>query len=101
LNPRLITRVVDVLVELARHGVQVVLATHDYLLTRQLSILAEYGRVAPGSVRFFGLARDEPEGPVRVTSGELLADLTENPIADEFARQYDFERQLFDSSQGG
>lgn len=101
LNPRLITRVVDVLVELARHGVQLVIATHDYLLTRQLSILAEYRRVPPGTVRFFGLARDEADGPVRVAAGDVLADLDENPIADEFARQYDFERQLFDSSQGG
>lgn len=101
LNPRLITQVVGVLVELARHGVQVVLATHDYLLTRQLSILAEYRRVPAGSVRFFGLARDEPDGPVHVASGEILADLAENPIAEEFARQYDFERELFDNSQGG
>lgn len=101
LNPRLITQVVDVLVELAKHGVQVVLATHDYLLSHRLSLLAEYGQVAPDSVRFFGLARSEPDGPVSVARGDTLADLPDNPIVDEFARHYDFERELFDRSQGG
>lgn len=101
LNPRLITQVVDVLIELARHGVQIVLATHDYLLTHRLSLLAEYDRLPRDAVRFFGLARSEADGPVTVTRGETLADLPNNPIVDEFARHYDFERELFDRSQGG
>lgn len=101
LNPRLITKVVDVLVELARHGVQVVLATHDYLLSHRLSLLAEYAQVPPELVRFFGLGRAEPEGPVQVTRGDTLADLPDNPIVDEFARHYDFERELFARSHGG
>lgn len=101
LNPRLITQVVDVLIELARHGVQIVLATHDYLLTHRLSLLAEYDRLPRDAVRFFGLARSEADGPVTVTRGDTLADLPNNPIVDEFARHYDFERELFDRSQGG
>ncbi|WAS92892.1 AAA family ATPase [Nannocystis punicea] len=101
LNPRLITQVVDVLIELARHGVQIVLATHDYLLSHRLSLLAEYDKVPPGTVRFFGLARSEPDGPVTVSRGDTLADLPSNPIVEEFARHYDFERELFDHSQGG
>lgn len=101
LNPRLIVQVADVLVAMARHGVQVVLATHDYLLTHRLSLLAEYGRVPAETIRFFGLARRAPDGPVEVSMGEVLAELAENPIVDEFARHYDFERELFDRRQGG
>lgn len=102
LNPRLITQLVDVLVEFARNGVQVVLATHDYLLSHRLSLLSEYRKNTDAPpIRFFGLARSEPEGPVTVTAGDTLADLPDNPIVDEFARHYDFERSLFDRSHGG
>lgn len=101
LSPRLTIKIVEVLVELARHGVQVVLATHDYLLSHRLSLLAEYGQVEPETIRFFGLARSEPEGPVGVVRGDTLADLPDNPVVDEFARHYDFERELFDRSHGG
>lgn len=101
LNPRLITRLADVLVELAKLGVQLVLATHDYLLSSRLSLLAEYEQVPPGTIRFFSLTRERPDGPVRVNAGDTLADLPENLMADEFARQYDFRRELFDRSHGG
>lgn len=100
LNPRLITRIVDFLAALARHGVQVILATHDYLLSQRLSVISEYAQVeAP--IRFFGLACEAAGSPVVVTHGDTLADLAENPILEEFARHYDFERQLFDGGQGG
>lgn len=100
LNPRLITQLVDFLVALAGHGVQVVLTTHDYLLSHRLSLVAEYGQ-AQASIRFFGLACDKPGAPVQVTHGDTLADLPGNPIVEEFARHYDFERELFDRGQGG
>jgi hypothetical protein len=100
LNPRLITQLVDFLLKLASHGVQVILSTHDYLLSHRLSLVAEYRQATPG-VRFFGLSSEGTDGPVRVTRGDTLADLPENPIVEEFARHYDFERALFDRSQGG
>jgi len=36
--------------------------------------------------------------PVRVDWGDILAELPENPIVDEFLRHYDFERDLFDAA---
>lgn len=101
LNPKLIVQLADVLVDMAKLGVQIVLATHDYLLSSRLSLLAEYEQVPPNTIRFFSLAREVPDGPVQVTAGDTLADLPENLIADEFARQYDFRRELFDRSHGG
>ncbi len=100
LNPRLITQLVDFLVALARHGVQVILTTHDYLLAHRLSLISEYSEVEP-KIRFFGLACEVAAGPVQVTQGDTLAGLPNNPIVEEFARHYDFERELFDRGHGG
>ena len=100
LNPRLITQLVDFLVALARHGVQVILTTHDYLLAHRLSLISEYSEAEP-RIRFFGLACEEAGSPVQVMKGDTLAGLPNNPIVEEFARHYDFERELFDRGQGG
>jgi len=74
LNPRLIELIVELLIALVAHGVQVILASHDYLLTHQLSIRAEHGRLPPGvGLRFFGLSRgDAPLAPVTVQASDTL-----------------------------
>jgi len=101
LNPGLIIQLTDILIALSQEGVQVVLATHDYLLSHRLSLLAEYNQVPPDTLRFFNLARANPDSPVTISSGSSLAELPQNPILEEFARHYDFERAMFDKSHGG
>lgn len=92
LNPALSKVVVRFLVELAKRGVQIILATHDYAVTTRLSILAENGRVSPEMVRFFSLTRsDGKAGPVSVAHADTLAGLPANPILDEQEALYDFE----------
>lgn len=95
LNPRLTTLIADLLVKLAEHGVQVFIATHDYLLSSRLSLLSEYNLVPRAPIRFFAFYRKPASASVTVESGRTLADLPEDPIVDEFAKHYDFERQLF------
>jgi hypothetical protein len=93
LNPRLTRVVADILRELAATGIQIFLSTHDFLLARRLSVSTELPR-SP-STRFFAFYR--PAGkraPVEVRFGDTLADLPENPIEEEFARQYDFENEV-------
>lgn len=94
INPVLLRKVTDVLVALARAGVQIVLATHDYLLSQTLSLLAEHPREGAPSMRFFGLARG-PEGAVRVTAADTLVGIEDNPILREHANQYDLEVEAF------
>jgi energy-coupling factor transporter ATP-binding protein EcfA2 len=97
LNPRLITVVARILLTLAGAGVQVFLATHDYLLTNELSVVAEYG-TSEGTAakpRFFCLSRPRPRQPVQVQWGDTIADLSTNPILEEFAAHYDREQKLF------
>jgi energy-coupling factor transporter ATP-binding protein EcfA2 len=98
LNPRLITRAADLLLDLASLGVQVFVTTHDYLLSHRLSLVAEYKKRPDVPIRFFAFHREGGGGPVRVDPGDILAELPENPIVDEFLRHYDFERDLFDEA---
>ncbi len=96
LNPRLVEYVVQFLVGLVGGGVQVILASHDYLLTHRLSVLAEYGKLPKDTqMRFFSLLRPGgPASPVEVEHGDTLAALAHNPILDEFARFHEDEEQL-------
>jgi len=93
LNPVLVVAVADLLVDLAAQGVQIFVASHDYLLVRRLSLIAEYKKHPEVPIRFFGFC-PTPAG-VTVEMGEILADLAHNPILDEFTRQADFEQALF------
>ncbi len=90
LNPALSKIVVHFLVELAKQGVQVVLATHDYSVTTRLSILAENELVEPELLRFFSLVKTK-SGAVEVSHAPTLAGLPANPILDEHEALYDFE----------
>lgn len=96
LNPRLARIAADFLLRLAAGGVQVLVATHDYLLTNELSLSAEYRNAAAGDapVRFFAFSRGD-SGAVEVQPGDTLADLEHNPIMEEFEALYDRERRLF------
>ena len=96
LNPRLIKVLTDVLLILASQGVQIFLATHDYLLSRELSLAAEYqtpeSRVG---IRFFCLSRETATAPVTLHAGDTLADIPDEPILEEFAAHYDRQGTLF------
>ncbi len=98
LNARLISKVVEFVRALAGNKVQVFLATHDYLLPRKLSLLAEYKKASVDAVRFFSFYRESKRKPVRVESGPTLADLTHNPTLDELSKSYDEEVELFEES---
>ena len=79
---------------------QVFLATHDYVLTSDLSLAIETNAAwRPGTV-FFALGRRDGQEGVAVERGELLADLQNNAILEAFASLHDRERAAFDSARG-
>lgn len=94
MNPRLVLVMKELLLSLARAGVQIMLATHDYLLSRELSLAAEY-EGAGELVRFFCLHKPTPDAPVQVESGATLSDLPHDPLVAEFSAQYDRQAALF------
>ena len=95
LNPTLITTVLGLLVSLARQGIQVFLATHDYLVSQELSMLADYGKLDDIGIRFFTLSRARGNLPVTVMEADSLSEIGENAILDEFAAHYDREQENF------
>ncbi len=99
MNPRLIKHIAKLLRELANAGIQVFIATHDYLLTGELSLAAEYNTEPHVPIRFFAMSREVDE-PVEIQHGDTLADLQDNPILDEFAAHYERERLLFYDQSG-
>lgn len=82
LNPVLMDEVVGALLALARHGVQVILATHSYVILEEIALQAE----AAGSVDLvrYHLLRLGEDGTEVVTEDDLRK-IPDNPIL----RQYE------------
>ena len=82
LNPQLMKDLVQVLLELARNGQQVILATHDYVLLKWFDLLMDKGK--GDQVRFHVLSRDADSGQVRRDSMDDYRAIEPNAIADTF-----------------
>ena len=82
LNPKLMKDLVQVLLELARNGQQVILATHDYVLLKWFDLLMDKGK--GDQVRFHVLSRDADSGQVRRDSMDDYRAIEPNAIADTF-----------------
>jgi len=95
LNARLVAALVPLMEALAKAGVQIVLATHDYLLAKRLSLISEVEATDQPPVRFFLLSRPAVGAPIEIASGATLADLPQTPMEEEFLRLYDDERRAY------
>jgi len=94
LNPKLSKMVCDLLASLSENGVQIFIATHDYLISQRLSLMAEYPQKDNATnIRFFGLSKSD--SGVNVQTANTLLGIDNNPILDEFAAYYDFEQEKF------
>ena len=87
LNPQLSVVVAEVLMQLAGHGIQIFVATHDYLLSESLGLSAK----APGApkARFFSFTRNADKDSVTIDGSDELDGLKSNLIRQEFLRHYD------------
>jgi predicted ATP-dependent endonuclease of OLD family len=95
-NPSLIEAIVVLLRSLVDKGLQIFITTHDYLLSQRLSLISEYEN--PNfPIKFFCLENEKDKG-VKIEEGNTLAEINSNPILDEFAQYYDFERAAFNRS---
>jgi len=90
LNPKHIPALVDILYHLQQSGIQIFLATHDYVLAKYLEIR----RPAQGAARFHSLYKVEKKKPgttdgqqrtntvIERESGDTFKELKHNDIAD-------------------
>jgi len=97
LNPKLVTIVVRMLLQLASAGVQIFLASHDYLLTNELALTVEnpdiYKIKPQPKVRFF-CASKQDDGGISFETTDDLSSLNTNPILQEYAAHYDREHSF-------
>ncbi len=94
LNPKYIRLFANFLMALSKAGVQIFVATHDYLLAHYLSTKADYREVTDAPpMKFFAFYKENNAS--QVESGESLAEIQNNTLLDEYAALYDMEGQLF------
>jgi predicted ATPase len=87
LNPKLMKKLVQVLLELSRNGQQIVLATHDYVLLKWLDLLMDKGK--EDHVRFHALYRDPNTHQMAVESADSYSLISKTAISDTFAELFD------------
>ena len=87
LNPKLYGELMEILLGLQRSGVQVFLATHDYMILKELDLR----RKKDDRLSFHALYRDRETGDIQCQSSNTYLDIHSNAIADAFADLYDRE----------
>ena len=87
LNPKLMKDLVQVLLELARNGQQIILATHDYVLLKWFDLLMDKGK--GDQVAFHRLYRDSGNDDVQRESQSDYAIVARSAISSAFAELYD------------
>ncbi len=92
LNPKIMKDVAAALVHLSKNGVQVIVATHNLFLMKELSMQADKLKDSKPA-RFFSLALEH--GSVRIEQGERLTDLPTIVSLDEELALYDREQETF------
>ncbi len=87
LNPKLFAPVVEILLELQRQGVQIFMATHDYLILKQLDLQT----TSIDQVAYHALYRDDKAGELVCNSTVSYLDIDPNAISEAFSDVYDRE----------
>lgn len=90
LNPKLMKKLVQVLLALSRNGQQIVLATHDYVLLKWLNLLMDK-EGKEDHVRFHVLHRASEDEEVSVHSTDDYDQLINTGISKTFGELYDAE----------
>ncbi len=87
LNPKLIKKLVQVLLELSRNGQQIIIATHDYVLLKWLDLLMVKGK--DDHIRFHAIYQDPATHKMSVESADSYALISKTAISDTFAELFD------------
>lgn len=85
LNPSLQGKIVEILLELQRTGVQVFLATHNYVLLKEFDLRMRKG----DEVMFHALGRDEKSNNIVAHSTNDYLQISPNVIQDTYLDLYD------------
>lgn len=87
LNPKLFGPLIEILLELHRMGVQIFLATHDYVILKELDLR----RSSEDKILFHSLYMDNDTGGIECHSTNEYVQIHPNAIAETFADLYNRE----------
>ena len=87
LNPKLFGPLIEILLELQRNEVQIFLATHDYVILKELDLL----RKPSDKILFHSLYRDKDTREIKARSTDEYLKIHPNTIADTFSDLYNRE----------
>ncbi len=82
LNPMVMRLLVKILIDLAREGQQIVIATHDYFVLKWFHLQTDSSR--GDQVRYHTLHRDPASGEIAVNSTDDYFGIEPNPIDETF-----------------
>ena len=94
LNPKLFGSVIEILLELQRMGVQIFIATHDYVILKELDLQKKKN----DEILFHALCRDGDKIACQTTG--IYLDIHPNAIAETFTSLYDREVERSLSGRG-
>ncbi len=87
LNPELIPKLVDILLELSRNGVQIFIATYSEILASYFNV----NRISNDKVLFTSLFKDEENGQIKANTSERFDLLEPNSLTAEPVKLYEKE----------
>lgn len=87
MNPSLMGTLMDLLLQLQRDGVQVFIATHSYVVSKELDLRSQEG----DNVMFHSLYREEDSGDIVCSTAPNFHDIYPNLIGNTFTDLYDRE----------
>ena len=85
LNPSLVGVAIEVMLALEKRGAQVLLATHDYVLLKEI----ELRRKDTNDIQFHSLYGDKKNGDIRCSSTREFLSIDPNAIAETYDSLYD------------
>lgn len=86
INPKLIPKLVDILLELSRNNVQIFIATHDYIFAKYVEVLSRN----EDNVLFHNLVKND-EDNIEIETQTKFSLLSNNSIRDENVNLYEAE----------
>jgi predicted ATP-dependent endonuclease of OLD family len=87
LNPTIYGKLVDILLELQRAGVQIFLATHNYVILKEFDLRCK----STDKIKYYSLYRSNESKEIECRSTDKYLEIEPNLISETFDRLYDRE----------
>ncbi len=84
-GPTFMGQIAELLLSFQRSGIQVIVATRDYVLLKEIDLL----RKTEDLVRYHSLFRDEREDRIRVSESDDFPGISPNPASEAFRSLFD------------